>query len=796
MHNLPDHVVNLKRSLLSRSKHTLGKVDEALEHLKARISSRLPGLLNHPGLPGHPVTDAELEALSQTFKCAAARWIREALICSTNKHSSNYCDTESPSGTLPEARSPIGQLSPLQFRNILRMFVSIGEYSVLADTMIKLSSLTSGETLTAMLDTANYYHDIFQAIGASEQLFNNAVKHIHNGQNSDHSEQALLESLLDLGKRLPDVKAQVQNVRNHFIRIGANPITVACSPISDTIAESAHSTESNFLDELDHMFSTGSNIDRQTSTRVFGTLMGHLELTWTDENVSNRLVGLLSRLRVLDSKTFKSLVIDWLAGILNTANAPQLYSIIPRMICCKLLSGIDMLNHAFSALQVLQSNSSGMTLALNILNLLATEDINPISNGDYRTYRLRDEQVKTLCNQPQLILRLFQLLIEIPPSADVEFLSGIQFGLYSQRLRSLLTSALRQSADAPDNELPLDDEGQKIIGTYLLELTGLHEPASAITLQLLMLLDDVNEMNLLSSQMRLKALLCTQVASTDTQPIRALFEILIGRMLERSTNRTSLYIRLVSILSIEDARFIRREAENVILNMIQDRSISTKVENPSSMDGLSALVSALGFSLISTEPGTCLGRIAEVLSSLVQVAVQQEVIDEVDLLFKDIRTTLNLLILHQSVFQQPNSSQDTLSRIMLLLGLLLTNTGCSRLSAIAENILDVLYLLIDSLDNDSRPGCPLLMQDHYLGAYLHFEYDFSAPTTKTNDWLKLLSNSSFSSETATAKTTWNSSPQKPFSYRMWEMMSDATPIIAMNDTSLSLVLFGARKSVL
>ena len=37
---------------------------------------------------------------------------------------------------------------------------------------------------------------------------------------------------------------------------------------------------------------------------------------------------------------------------------------------------------------------------------------------------------------------------------------------------------------------------------------------------------------------------------------------------------------------------------------------------------------------------------------------------------------------------------------------------------------------------------------------------------------------------------------QPFPLRKWEMMQDTTPLVMENDTSLSLALFGARKTVL
>ncbi len=37
---------------------------------------------------------------------------------------------------------------------------------------------------------------------------------------------------------------------------------------------------------------------------------------------------------------------------------------------------------------------------------------------------------------------------------------------------------------------------------------------------------------------------------------------------------------------------------------------------------------------------------------------------------------------------------------------------------------------------------------------------------------------------------------RPFRIRRWEMMHDVTPLSAENDTSISLTLFGARRSVL
>ena len=798
MHNLPSHVINLRQSLLSKFELTLHDDSEIWEDLKAGISGRLSWLLKTSAIPDRQISDIELKGLSQALKSTAARWIRQCLLTSIHEHNADYSDTEYSQGPVPRSPHSVSKVSPSHFKTILQMFVSLGEYSALADIMISLSKLTQGETLTIILDTANYYHDIFHAIGASKQLFKNATKQVGDERSYDISMQAQLESLIDLGSRLPNVEAEVEHIRKRLIRMQASSITAACSPISDTMAEAVHASDINFLDELEHIFSTGSNIDRQTSARVFRTLTRHLERTSTDAKVSNRIVKLLVRLHILDSMNFKTLMKDWLQGFLATTKGSQLLNVVPGLICSRVLSMADLIDGTFSVQSQLESNSSRVLLTLNILDMMITEDFNPTSNSNYRTYRLSDEQRTILNKHPQSILRLFQLLVQLYSAAKGKLDSGVRLSFSNRPFRALLSSALRQVTDVPDTEWSLEDEGREMIGSYLLDFIDIHEAASSISHRLLVLLDNLNELNMLSSQLRLKAMLCMRFATNNTQPIYILANTLIPRLLEISTDHISLYTRLVSILSSEDASTIRKGVENTILNNVLDRALTTMIERPIEMDGLLALVDTLGFSVMATEPDTCLERIVEILSSHVRAAAQQHLTVEVDPVFRDVPVILHLLVLHQHVFQVSNFPQDTLLRIMLSLGFLLINSRCSHLSAVAGDILDVLYLLSDSLDDDSYSRCTRLMQERSMWRDHRLEYVLGPPITEANDWFKLALHSSFLVETTTSRTILakNGVVTQPFSHRRWEMVSNVTPLIATNDTSLSLVLFEAKGSII
>ena len=122
------------------------------------------------------------------------------------------------------------------------------------------------------------------------------------------------------------------------------------------------------------------------------------------------------------------------------------------------------------------------------------------------------------------------------------------------------------------------------------------------------------------------------------------------------------------------------------------------------------------------------------------------------------------------------------------LGVLFARPSSGASSSLIAYLYDVLTLLSDILSDETRSRCIHTLRDHYHIRDPQLLFTFGYSEVAEEERLHLVTRPSLGTELETTA--------QPFLLRQWEMMQDATPLMGDNDTSLSLTLFGARKSVL
>lgn len=132
----------------------------------------------------------------------------------------------------------------------------------------------------------------------------------------------------------------------------------------------------------------------------------------------------------------------------------------------------------------------------------------------------------------------------------------------------------------------------------------------------------------------------------------------------------------------------------------------------------------------------------------------------------------------------------------MTLSLLLTHDSLKQLQGLSEHVLDVLTVLTDSLSDDTRSQCIRLLRDQYRTRDPRLLFLFGYSENAEGEWLQLMTNSLSASTAKSEGLVGANESTQPFPLRKWEMMQDTTPLVTENDTSLSLALFGARKTVL
>ena len=795
IHNLPAHILNLKRTLSSKIAPEAIEDDKIIEDVKAGVAARIPELLDHSQSFNLPISDQALESLSQTFKCAAARWMRQELTLAVKSKVNPYHGLGGESQNILGGRRHTGQLQPMHLKKILMTFISLGQFSVLADTMIGLCSTMNKESLLVMVDMANYYHDIFDALGASKAIFRKITQCIRIEQSFGIVEPNLIETLTDLGNRLPTLDTELYNLCKPLQKSDFHALAAACSPISDNMIEAVHSTESDFLDELDHTLTNGSSFDRQTATRVFKALTATLDSTWRDSKAFNRLLGLFSRLQTLDSKLFKQLLMDWLNHFL--AGGVRLNYILLRMICSRILALADVLDRALKVVHEWDSDSSRAHLAFEILNLVATGGSLIATEDGCHIYRFCDERKETLSKYSSLILQLFQLAIGSYISANPSGVSFTGNGLFNPPLLNLLSDALHHSKDASYDITTLDDQEKVTIGIYLLEQYNFRLKGQGIGDQLSILLRSVSELNILLSQLRLKAFLRSNIGLPEAKSAPQLARAILNTMARVTADQKALITYLLSTLSLYDIHSIGEEIEDILVSSILNENSYSRARKPTDMADLLKLVNALGSKSPIVVSDTWTDRISDALFNSVQAVTQADYFLDNQIITCRVRGIILLLTLHQSLFKHQTSLQDALLRISLLLSCLLGTPTHFAPSGVDADLIDILYLLSDFLSEDSRSRYTRYIKDHFIQMDSRLEYILDIPGSECNGWLRLVPESPAVLRTGRnmKACAGNAILGQPFSYRRWETMSDATPIIGANDTSLSLVLFDVMKSV-
>ena len=372
---VPPHVSNLRQILLSRIGVSVKDEDHAITFLKTEIDRKVPDFFSLPEESASLKPQAQGTARSSvTVKLAVASWIRQTVAARFSlKHVKHAVK---PEETVPQEEaghgSPPKAMTPNQFQGIRKVLEDLGDFAILADVLHIVSDSEDGSILTAACDTVSYHFNIFAAIGAHVSLFNDLCQRYEDIRSSKAIDVSLVESLIDLGKCLPNTAKQLKRLRRQALLYLQKSPAIACSPISDTMAEALQSGESTFAEEIEQVLASGTSMDRQTLARLFEAIIKRLEASWTNLAQSVAVFAeLLIRLRRFGRKQFDSLIHTWVGHVLRNLDRPTFREIFVPLICSGCLTLETLLGLAAGALDELDVASARAALAVDMLELLA-----------------------------------------------------------------------------------------------------------------------------------------------------------------------------------------------------------------------------------------------------------------------------------------------------------------------------------------------------------------------------------------------------------------------------------------
>ena len=763
---------------------------------KARILGQIPDFFFWDASSGTGASFSDFTSLSQTVKSAVALWIRQTLFSRLKVYGKTALASED--AQQPNLDNPVVHIVTLeQFYTIRRILEDIEDFAILADVLNILSNEVQGPILTAMTDTANQYFDVFNAIGAADDIFRRLYHRVEKAHGPGVIEMALLESLIDLACRLSNTTQEVQRLRSDMSALMPRSSIAAFSPISENMVEGVQSAEPTFADEMDQVLAGGTSMDKQTITRVFGTIIGHLEISFEESGLlSIRYSQLLARLRRFGAKTFNVLLKDWLQKSLLSNLRAKLGKILSPMICSKVVSLKVVLASTVHLLSLEGHGNDRASLALEILDMLSTASSEPMPILDYRGYRLLDQLHRLIRVSSASVIALLSVVVDTCRATEAPLRERAQTQVKNLSVRSIIQTLVLQQPSTPRevaSALPSSDLQKAYWKIQEHDQLGesLHFDRYG---RISSLLNSTSDFNVPLVQLALRATLSDTGWSHNAK--ETLSDILVERASASRDGRVELWACLVSELPVAQAASVREKAETQLICLVVTDTTSMCHVDKTRLNGLSTIIEATGFSVSSTETSPFLDQIADGVSMICSSSQLDKYyhghgeIDS-DNVCRTIDVLLSMLIVHQSTIQHPRFSQQTLFQVLISLSRLLIHPFLTLHPTLSSYVFDTLALLSDSLSDDFRTRCIRTLLEHHQSQDPRLRFVFGYPEAINREWLQLVTKSSTIAEAKIEGVT-----VQPCSLRRWEMMQYATPVSTENDTSLSLTLFGARKSVL
>ncbi|KAJ5555585.1 hypothetical protein N7535_008020 [Penicillium sp. DV-2018c] len=324
---LPEHVGNLRNTLLARTGLSPSEEATTVKTVKDIISLRLPGVFG-VNETGAMALDSLPPDLSWAVKAEVGQWLRRAIA----EH--NLSAESTSKEAFPIDNAPVmSALTPIEFYNTREVLESFGDISMLADVLKFSCSCSDSTVLASVADTMNCHFDSLCVIGATTDLFRRLIDAYARIKRHGMPRLDLIFSLIELGLRIPRELNTVSILRQDLSRMENRSIIAACSPVSDHIPDGFGDVDPLFRDRLDQLLQSGNVMDEPTLDAVFHALTKHLESGDGHSNLSaNETCRYLAQLRSFHPKHFDGILARRVCGHLRSPERSTLLRILPPLI--------------------------------------------------------------------------------------------------------------------------------------------------------------------------------------------------------------------------------------------------------------------------------------------------------------------------------------------------------------------------------------------------------------------------------------------------------------------------------
>ncbi|KAL2786575.1 mediator of RNA polymerase II transcription subunit 12 [Aspergillus keveii] len=624
MGRLPEHVRNLRHTLLTRAGLCLTDECSAIESLKSSISQRLPNMF--PGKYSNTVpTTLSNSNLTWAVKSEVSMWVRQGVA----KHTRDIA--RKPVGSSVSIDSRVSALTAGEFYCIREVLEEFGDLSILADVLKQATGCEDNMVLASASDTINYHFGAFCVIGATSDLFRGLIGSYARLKRYGTLNLEFVFSLIELGLRIPDESSTVALLRQDLARIESKSALAAPSPLSDHIPAAFSDVDASFQDKLDQLLSSGNGIDESSMATVFKSLTKILEYGSNLAKLSaNDACRYLAYLRPFNPKYFDLMLVRWVCGLLKSTSRPVMSRILPPLIgvgCVTIQSFVSLVKKLLASEKASPVIPELASLRLDLLQLLSPREE---SNTDLVTYRFRLAQQEFVVKYPEATLNIIDDAIPLLDSklqgSDTGPLRGDLTKCAAALLRALLAQNSSLVTDYCMQKLahhsPFTTVLEKAVDLLLGYDLQTREAESRSQARKVILMN--NDFSLPFCQLKLQLLFNAKAGDEVRNDI---VDVMFKAAVEDSRSKRSHWLALVNLMSHDAARQIREQAENSFFSVpLFDEagdasSASTATSSTSSIDNAKlylTIIEKLAFSIPEAGVQSVVPHLVERLDLLLQ----------------------------------------------------------------------------------------------------------------------------------------------------------------------------------
>lgn len=790
INDLPDNIERIRNTMLSRADFVIDEEEAILQAEMTRISGLLPGLSFLDDSHGNVVTIADRppdNRLSRAVKVELGFWLRGIV----REHLIDVEVTDDRPGSYEispryVSRSAITLEEFLVLRTILE---DIEDFSILADIIGILTTTDNLQVLVSLSETVDCNLETFAAIGAADNLFESLSRRLFELSDAQTSHlYDFRRAMAHLAARLPDAASVAHQLNQELSQRVGEDTERAYSSSRLGLAGHLYTSMTDICNEIEKMTGSGDAADTSTMERLFSTITHGLQAIGDDvESTRQQYANLLGRLRDVDRKYFDHLFEKWLSILIRNPARLPLSRILSSLISQNCMEFSVIIDACVAWLDEydIEPRFVEETLQLAFGRFRSCEAPN-----DNDEYRLCIHRARLYEKEPSKGLLIVRKAIGCLATLDHSAEKVVSKSLLSPALLAFMQRCIISDVDTvhKDLVLPLISNSNTSIRQTVAKLIRrlldpvrdtsplrMDDPSACITYTMSL----ANELTLPFCRLELQLLVANDAAeANNSHGLSACLTAFEDAVNMAVATNNSTWIDLLGTLDTTISQHLNERAENLFYEALTNQTSANSNEAVTS--GLEKANTALFIceatlhSVPQTRALEMVAKSTERCNELWHMLSNGDALARENILQCWLPLLLEIIRIGCVALDSSRASDYARCQLLLSLVSLLMETTRSKHSDLITSTFDLCSHLIDDLSDELRLQCARALKDKTNDARVCYLFGLS---TFTMNWLQLNQKGRL----------------LPYSLRPWELLSEPTPNVGENDTSLSLSLFQARK---